>query len=845
MGRVDDEQQRGGRRPDPVKIALATLSDQRNPGALLVGPPGSGKTHALCGVVKGLSTAQKVSTGSALAGAGSLPRRQLRALLLEDADRREAVAPRVVVVDDLDTWAPGMLQLLADAVDRRAVQLVGAVRSSALDELLGRFRPALLPVVVTLRSWRALELSAYARTVLDAPLHPLAVAELVEFSGGNPLCLVELLEQGRRTGRLDRRHEVWTWSGRPTVPPVTTGRVLSEMTGVTSTVREVITTLGAFGPLPLSVLTRVHPLPELREAERSGCVVAVPRDGTVQVELRRVLEGRVAVAAAPTLRMRELVGVMSEALTSEDGHGSAAGLAVAETALALQVPMPTATLLTTAAAALDQHRPELAVALASRLAEAEGARLRVAAAMEQGCFADADADVPPPGPAEPPPSDGSAPSGSLGQPAVDGADPLRRLYADVWSGRNLVAAHDEGRRLLNSATAGAVSLGVLALTAWAALQLGRVEEALHLARSAPQLLAAPRVTTVQVLLAGVSGLGHLFRGSLQEAAGTAAELCRSGVEMRWHLPFAFGAFLAGRCAGLEARPHTALRRLSECSVSLRAAAPALEQEAITAELARAYAMAGRTAEATVTHRAGERGGASSAAAPALLRDLAELAWAETLLVTGQSAAAADVARGLAERARAADAVLVELSALHLLCRINPAAAPVAQLAEAAARTDVTLASTYARHASAAAATDRAELQDVAERYEALGLRWLAGETAATVLTGAEPHELNAAWAGRARRLLSRLQSSDQVVVPPWWGAASERVAPLTPREQEIAEAVIRGETSSQIASRLSLSRRTVENHLQHIFRKVGVSQRSDLDLVFGVVVPRRRPEGAS
>jgi DNA-binding NarL/FixJ family response regulator len=140
--------------------------------------------------------------------------------------------------------------------------------------------------------------------------------------------------------------------------------------------------------------------------------------------------------------------------------------------------------------------------------------------------------------------------------------------------------------------------------------------------------------------------------------------------------------------------------------------------------------------------------------------------------------------------------------------------------------------------AAAERGDRQALQATAEQYERLGMHWLAGETAAAAMSGAARSELNAGWAVQAKRLVNRLHDDDQLVVPGWWGTASEMTARLTAREQEIAEAVVGGETSAQIAERLSLSRRTVENHVQHIFRKVGVSRREDLAIVFGTVVRR-------
>ena len=55
-----------------------------------------------------------------------------------------------------------------------------------------------------------------------------------------------------------------------------------------------------------------------------------------------------------------------------------------------------------------------------------------------------------------------------------------------------------------------------------------------------------------------------------------------------------------------------------------------------------------------------------------------------------------------------------------------------------------------------------------------------------------------------------------------------RLGSLSPRELEIAGLVHQGRTNKQIAAALHLSERTVETHLTHAFRKLGVSRRTAL-----------------
>ncbi|MCC6224202.1 MAG: response regulator transcription factor, partial [Thermoleophilia bacterium] len=51
---------------------------------------------------------------------------------------------------------------------------------------------------------------------------------------------------------------------------------------------------------------------------------------------------------------------------------------------------------------------------------------------------------------------------------------------------------------------------------------------------------------------------------------------------------------------------------------------------------------------------------------------------------------------------------------------------------------------------------------------------------------------------------------------------------LTERELQVPRLVVERKTNSQIAGELYLSQKTVETHLRHIFRKLGVSSRVEL-----------------
>jgi DNA-binding NarL/FixJ family response regulator len=72
-----------------------------------------------------------------------------------------------------------------------------------------------------------------------------------------------------------------------------------------------------------------------------------------------------------------------------------------------------------------------------------------------------------------------------------------------------------------------------------------------------------------------------------------------------------------------------------------------------------------------------------------------------------------------------------------------------------------------------------------------------------------------------------LGDADKLFGAPVTASAPER-GPLTSREREIAALVAKGLSSREIAVRLTVAKRTVDSHIEHIFTKLGVSSRIQL-----------------
>ena len=134
-----------------------------------------------------------------------------------------------------------------------------------------------------------------------------------------------------------------------------------------------------------------------------------------------------------------------------------------------------------------------------------------------------------------------------------------------------------------------------------------------------------------------------------------------------------------------------------------------------------------------------------------------------------------------------DAAVNDLRAAAVACQANGAAGFEVQA-------QIELACTHARRGGAADMRRARSLAEAAlPRAELLGMR---------------------PFAQRARRLLGR--------------ADSVSMAALTDRERQIADLVAEALSNRAIAQRLHLSERTVANHVQHIFEKLGLANRSEV-----------------
>jgi DNA-binding NarL/FixJ family response regulator len=176
-------------------------------------------------------------------------------------------------------------------------------------------------------------------------------------------------------------------------------------------------------------------------------------------------------------------------------------------------------------------------------------------------------------------------------------------------------------------------------------------------------------------------------------------------------------------------------------------------------------------------------------------------------------------------------VVDEAEALDAWLRLAPADPLAERVAELAASTDSALVAVLADHARAFVSRDPAALLDVSERFAALTAWWQAAEAAAMAASLFEGQDQPRAAKAAARTAASFAERCEGT--PGLAGTGPSEAASLTKREREIAILAAGGCSTKDIAERVYLSARTVENHLYRAYVKLGVTDRAGLAAALG------------
>ncbi|HTE71782.1 MAG TPA: LuxR C-terminal-related transcriptional regulator [Actinomycetes bacterium] len=781
---------------------------------------------------------------------------------------RSAVArkPRLVVaVDDV--------QLL----DHTTVSLLGPLMASAPARLLVTVPEAALapdPLGALWRSGgaRVVELGRLDDLAVDTLLHralggPVAGATTLAFldaSDGNALYLREMVLGSLTAGALREVDGVWRLEGTPQMSGVLRSVVQARVDSLGPEVRAVLEDLAVGTGVDLADLLAEHEGGGVEAAERAGLLRVVSAQRRRRVTLahglhREVLREDMGTLAAVRLARRHAERLERSGLRRSDDRYRVALLRLDADGQAPADMLDAALELARSARDLDSlERLSRAWLLASGSPVA--ARALAEVLYERGRFVEADEVL----------GEAVARSAELADPDTLAALLVARATVLGYGLGRL----DEAAELLAGPAAGAGASGPMA----GRVRIRRVQ--LEAWRSGP---TAALAVLDESPVGGVTPQDDPGAVSFSERGVRAVALALSGhpVEaVRWlsdgpvqvpeipgpdQLAVVLGLTEGGRFAEAEAVAQ-------QCWTATARAQLPLSQLWFAGALGRTNLLRGRPRLALWWHREqlglarqlGQRLPAALAAsgmmtAAAWLGDQAAMQDAATAWdgagfdPLGPSMFPGDLARGPAWRlmregdletahvllaaaqdvAAAGGHVAQAAHAAYDRVRLGRPGDVAGPLADLAAHDDGALLAALARHAAAAAADDPDALELAAEQAAGLGMVLCAAEAASGAATSAARAGDPRRAAGLRRRSAAWAEQTEGARTPALLAGGTGEADRLTAREREIAVLVAQGRTSKEIAAALVLSVRTVDNHLQRVFAKLGVSSRAEVAAALG------------
>lgn len=866
---------------DTELARLRTAVDSASIGAVVCGAAGVGKSRLcaelaeqLCAAaVPVISVAATRSgraipfgafasvLGSRVGATAASPNARYEVLAAALDVLRTAHGPRrfVLTVDDaqlLDDASATLLHLLATSNTAFAVMTIrydepapDAVDALWRDERMTR---------IDLEPLRESAVAELCTKVLGGRIEAPTRRRLYQVSGGNLLYLRELLLAGRQSGALALRHDVWSWDGA-LEPGERLGQLVdARLHAASPDVERALELLAVGDAVELEALLRMLP-PETVEAAEAGGYVDIASDGRRSVARpAHPLMGEVLRARMTELNRRRTARELADAIAAFRGRRSSDLLRVAALELmAGDVRTPNRLV-----AAAVQARRLGDLELGERLARAafdSGAGAPAAAELDaclvwQGRFDEVGHHDPGSDPSVPldvvaywarnrasalffGAGDATAANALLEETEARlGTDPV---VTEVRSHRaelamfaaELTDAERLARDVLDAepapVVARATAFGALVPT----LALGgRVDDAATvgdvglewlLSQPEPPLWEGAGIIVGQFLAALIGGRLGAFEPMVaelyEEAAGKPLDPMR-GV---W-------ALMLGRSASASGALGEACERLREAAELLRAYDPGRVLAWCLGALAQSEGQRGEAAAARAAVDEMERAAVPAVQAFAVDVQLGR-AWAEA------SAGELDEARRLAiegaEDARARGAFGAAGYALHTAFRFGATGtspdfcrlAPHLQGPLLAAAREI-----------AASPRDPRALLDQADVLSVCSMHLWAAELAATAAALATSFEETSL---RTRAVVARdreLEHCDGASTPALsWSRARISTESLTAREVEIGRLAASGLSNPEIAQRLTVSRRTVENHLAAAYRKLGVTSRMALGVLLG------------
>lgn len=784
----------------------------------------------------------------------------------------------VLAVDDVDLLDTTSVALLGFLLAEEALFVIATIRTGA---------PVPEPLDALWRGGRAIriELGTFERPALDTLLHlalrgpvtALTAQALWDASQGNIFYLRELVTVARDEGALRAEDGVWTLSARFAPGAGVAALVERRVRDLPAHDRAALDALAACGPLGIDDLEAHAPAAALDRLEKLE-LIAVHTDGRRQrIALGHPLHARVLRGALPKLAARRILLAQIERLRGYGARRRGDDLLLAGWLL-------------DATGTADSRLLAQAAALARYAHDTERARHLAEAALRDGPDAQASvvlgevlADEGDPAGAErvfaaafaaAGPSDVDLVAVSRAVNLFFGLDRVAEARACLreaierggarpsrvpvamdglilsFAGRSLDALALIGDAEPPAEAGGdGARLHVLWLMArsHALVEIGDpvaaeplCRRALHAHLALDNRTGLPHPATHLVTLADALAV----QGRLVDAVAACeyghqlATASHAGTLGYW-FPLTRGFLELSRGRPIEAATQFRVA-LAEARRSVAPAAPGepgtgaplpegVDTQAALAGIVLSGALVGEVdpaASAAVTRacEAADAAGEDGTATPEYAIMQRALAWSEAN--AGDVAGARDRLHRMAGICRSLGRRGHELQVLSDLVRLGGTGEVLDRVVELTADSPLPLARARAMHARATRARSPGDLVEAADAFAALGADLIAAEVyaAAARLWHADGDGRAAA---RATARSNEIAAACQGARTPGL-LAPEAVGPLSPREREIALLAARGVPSREIAEKLFLSVRTVNNHLQSVYSKLGVSARAEL-----------------
>ncbi|MDX2565301.1 LuxR C-terminal-related transcriptional regulator [Streptomyces sp. TX20-6-3] len=862
-------------RGDQIEAFSSFLESTPSRGFVIYGPVGVGKSH-LARKCAALAEMRGVRVGRACAtpSVSRIPLGSIAHLLPEHisdmepsaafalagkvlGDARRSGREQLIFVDDLHLLDGASAALLRHLMESQAVKVLGTIRTGeAPSSILQALTSADEVHHIELHECTLGEVEAVLQAALGGIIGQQTVREFHKVSGGNLLYLRELVLGALSSRALSLRSH--TWELEASELPKTaklTELIRSRLANAPKDGREFLAVLALCGTVSLHMAESLAPIDTLAELEQQGLICTTRTRRRTLLTIAHPLYGDLIAGEIPAETRQEILLSQAASIANHGSRRRSDALKIATWELAATGTTAPERLTQAAVLARHAHDYNQVVSLLSAL-PADQHDAQTLLMLGESLFRTGQPDK----------ADEVLREASL--MATEDAERLKiafvRTMVLLWHGARTTEALEANSAARNSLTgknqqrmlkinegflrvlAGEPAAGLILLqeldadpqsapdlSVWlrgalmkpAALALtGQTHEAIVWARQAyglqcqysnEAILMHPTGQLVSLVL------GLAESGNLHEAEATGNHAWALLGNVRDPVSSLWLAYYQGHAAWLAGKISSARSWFAESVSQARTHRNFLGYRLAMSGLSAATALMGNIEDAEKIEAE-----AREYEPIGYCRGQERLGEAWVLVGKGRIDDARGVLVAAADGARESGFVTSEILLLTDIARLGAPETVSRRLHDLADRTDSPFARLRADLATGLAEQDPAKLIATAAALNGMGANLLAAEAAtASAAAWQQRGELRSATAA-TRQAKEWLVLCGGVRTP--LSSHSTRLADLTEREAEIARLVVGGATSREVANTLFLSIRTVDNHLQRIYRKLGIGTRQEL-----------------